>query len=75
MITRQKTKSFVRHGQRRRRPYGRRHQRATQAKLGVLRIIPLGGMEEVGRNMTIFEYENDIVILDMGLQFPEEEMH
>ena len=75
MITRQKTKSFVLHGQRRRRPYGRRHQRATQAKLGVLRIIPLGGMEEVGRNMTIFEYENDIVILDMGLQFPEEEMH
>jgi len=39
-----------------------------------LRIIPLGGMEEVGRNMTIFEYGNDIVILDMGLQFPEEDM-
>lgn len=39
-----------------------------------LRIIPLGGMEEVGRNMTIFEYGKDIVILDMGLQFPEEDM-
>lgn len=39
-----------------------------------LRIIPLGGQEEVGRNMTIFEYGNDIVILDMGLQFPEEDM-
>ncbi len=39
-----------------------------------LRIIPLGGQEEVGRNMTIFEYKNDIVILDMGLQFPEEDM-
>ena len=39
-----------------------------------LRIIPLGGCEEVGRNMTLFEYENDIVILDMGLQFPEEDM-
>lgn len=39
-----------------------------------LRIIPLGGMEEVGRNMTIFEYGEDIVILDMGLQFPEEDM-
>ena len=39
-----------------------------------LRIIPLGGCEEVGRNMTIFEYGNDIVILDMGLQFPEEDM-
>lgn len=39
-----------------------------------LRIIPLGGQEEVGRNMTVFEYENDIVILDMGIQFPEEDM-
>lgn len=39
-----------------------------------LKIIPLGGMEEVGRNMTIFEYGEDIVILDMGLQFPEEDM-
>ncbi len=39
-----------------------------------LRIIPLGGMEEVGRNMTIFEYGQDIIILDMGLQFPEEDM-
>lgn len=40
----------------------------------ILRIIPLGGQEEVGRNMTVFEYGNDIVIIDMGLQFPEEDM-
>jgi len=39
-----------------------------------LKIIVLGGLEEVGRNMTVFEYGNDIVILDMGLQFPEENM-
>jgi len=39
-----------------------------------LKIIPLGGCEEVGRNMTCFEYGQDIVILDMGLQFPEEDM-
>lgn len=38
------------------------------------RIIPLGGLEEVGRNMTVFEHKDDIVILDMGLQFPEEDM-
>jgi ribonuclease J len=39
-----------------------------------LKIIPLGGQEEVGRNMTVFQYGDDIVILDMGLQFPEEDM-
>ncbi len=39
-----------------------------------LRIIPIGGCEEVGRNMTVFEYDGDIVILDMGIQFPEEDM-
>jgi ribonuclease J len=41
---------------------------------GTLRIIPLGGLEEVGRNMTIFEYGQDIIIVDMGLQFPDEDM-
>lgn len=39
-----------------------------------LRITPLGGNEEVGRNMTMFEYDGDIIILDMGIQFPEEDM-
>jgi len=39
-----------------------------------LKIIPLGGLEEVGRNMTILEYGHDIIIVDMGLQFPEENM-
>jgi len=44
------------------------------SNMGGLRIIPLGGNEEVGRNMTLFEYGGDIVILDMGIQFPEEDM-
>lgn len=39
-----------------------------------LRIIPLGGQEEVGRNCTVFEYEDDIIILDMGMQFADEDM-
>ncbi len=39
-----------------------------------LRVIALGGLEEVGRNCMIFEYERDIIIVDMGLQFPEEDM-
>jgi len=40
-----------------------------------LKIYALGGLEEVGRNMTVFEYGKDIVIVDMGNQFPEEDMH
>ncbi|MDD5342532.1 MAG: ribonuclease J [Patescibacteria group bacterium] len=51
---------------------------ALQPQLGkktdTLRIIPLGGLEEVGRNMTVLEYKHDIIIIDMGLQFPEEDM-
>jgi len=39
-----------------------------------LRIMVLGGLEEVGRNMTLLEYGRDIIIIDMGLQFPEEDM-
>lgn len=39
-----------------------------------LKIIVLGGLEEVGRNMTLLEYGKDIIIIDMGLQFPEEDM-
>ncbi len=39
-----------------------------------LKILPLGGMEEVGRNMTVFEFQKDILIVDMGLRFPEEDM-
>ncbi len=50
------------------------HYRTPQAPRGKLRIIPLGGLEEVGRNCIVFEYEKDIVIVDMGLQFPEEDM-
>lgn len=38
-----------------------------------LRVIPLGGLEEIGRNMTVFEYGQDIIIVDMGLQFPDED--
>ncbi|PIW36369.1 MAG: ribonuclease J [Candidatus Kerfeldbacteria bacterium CG15_BIG_FIL_POST_REV_8_21_14_020_45_12] len=39
-----------------------------------LRVAVMGGCEEVGRNMTMFEYGNDIIFVDAGLQFPEEEM-
>jgi ribonuclease J len=41
-------------------------------KAGQVRIIPLGGVEEIGKNMTAIEYGNDIVVIDIGLQFPDE---
>ncbi len=40
----------------------------------VMRIIPIGGLEEVGKNCMVIEYENDILVVDMGFQFPEDEM-
>ncbi|MDR3554389.1 MAG: ribonuclease J [Syntrophobacteraceae bacterium] len=39
-----------------------------------LKVIPLGGLGEIGLNMMVFEYEDSIVIVDCGLMFPEEEM-
>jgi len=39
-----------------------------------LRIIPLGGVGEIGKNMYVFEYGSDIVVVDCGLMFPDEEM-
>lgn len=39
-----------------------------------LKIIPLGGLFEIGKNITVIEYNNDIVIIDCGMSFPEDEM-
>ena len=40
-----------------------------------LRIIPLGGLGEIGKNMTAFEYGNDIIVVDCGMGFPDEDMY
>lgn len=39
-----------------------------------LKIIPLGGLEEVGKNMTVFEYGDDMILVDCGVAFPEDDM-
>lgn len=64
-----------------RRPYIPRTKRENREvkqevviKKEPLKIIPLGGLLEIGKNMTVFEYGNDIIIVDCGLAFPEDDM-
>lgn len=41
---------------------------------GKIRIIPLGGLNEIGKNLTVVEYADDIIVIDCGLGFPDEDM-
>ena len=66
------------------RNYKPRKKKTTQTRESVseqiqfkkenLKIIPLGGLLEIGKNITVFEYENDIILVDCGLAFPEDDM-
>jgi len=40
-----------------------------------VKIIPLGGLHEIGKNTCVFEYEDEIILLDAGLGFPSDQMH
>lgn len=46
-----------------------------ERETGTLKIIPIGGMNEIGKNMTILEYQDDILVIDCGLSFPGDEMY
>ena len=52
------------------RPASRRNKKSGSK----LKIIPLGGLEQIGMNITAFEYEDNIVVVDCGLAFPEDDM-
>jgi len=78
-------KSFVNKPQNKERNFGKKNQnrekgfqpKAKNSKIfekDKLKVIVMGGLEEVGRNMTLIQYENEIILIDMGLQFPEEDM-
>lgn len=46
-----------------------------RTKNEMIKIIPLGGMGEIGKNMMVFEYDNEIIIIDCGMSFPEDDMY
>ena len=53
----------------------RRRSRKTKiASTGDFKIIPLGGMGEIGKNLTVFRFNDDIIVVDCGLKFPEDDM-
>ena len=63
------------------RPYNRKNKKVENTKKSGkifkeprLKIIPLGGLHEIGKNITVFEYENEIIVVDCGLSFPEDDM-
>ena len=55
-------------------PERQNNGRRQPAEKPKVRIIPLGGVDEIGKNMTVYEYGDDIIVVDCGLIFPQEDM-
>ena len=51
----------------------KRRENMKREKLKV-KIIPLGGLNEIGKNLTVIEFKDDIIVVDCGLKFPDEDM-
>ena len=56
------------------KPRKRKETEDAVFKKSKLRIIPLGGLHEIGKNITVFEYEDEMIAVDCGLSFPEDDM-
>ncbi len=52
-----------------------RRRTTKNGKAPMLKVIPIGGLNEIGKNMTLLEFDNQILIIDCGMSFPEDEMY
>ena len=57
-----------------RQPTKKKIEKGVEFKKETLKIIPLGGLQEIGKNITVFEYGNEIIVVDCGVAFPEDDM-
>ena len=52
-----------------------KQNKGSKTKASPIKIIPLGGIEEIGKNITAFEYKDEIIVIDCGLAFPDEDLY
>ena len=69
-----KSKEFKKEFRKRNKKKDSEKNEVVKIKKDKLKIIPLGGLLEIGKNITVFEYGEDIIIVDCGLAFPEDDM-